>query len=75
MYKTFEQVVDEYDGYWVFMINCIGSKNHSIVGGEVAIAEKDRKAFFEKLKEAIDHDSVSIFFHVMKDVKRVGTIL
>ena len=42
MYKTMEQIMEEYDGYWVFMINCDEGDNFSISGGEVVLYNKSR---------------------------------
>ena len=35
MYKTMEQIEREYDGNWVFLINCKEDDYHGVAGGEV----------------------------------------
>ena len=37
MYKAMEQINQEYDGQWVFMINCIKGEYGVLVGGEVVL--------------------------------------
>ena len=43
MYKTMQEIENEYDGNWVFMINCREGGHSSIIGGEVIYAGKDKK--------------------------------
>ena len=40
MYKTIEQIKTEYDGFWVYLINCVKDEYHSVIGGEVAFHGK-----------------------------------
>ena len=40
MYKTMEQIEKEYDGQWVYLINCKTDELHSVVGGVVALHGK-----------------------------------
>ena len=47
MYMTIEEIELEYDGNWVFMVNCKWSKYHKIIGGEVAAASKDKEEIIE----------------------------
>ena len=37
MYKTMEQIQQEYDGLWVYLINCEYNERGSVIGGVVAI--------------------------------------
>ena len=37
MYKTMEQIRNEYDGKWVYLINCQHNDKGSVIGGVVAI--------------------------------------
>ena len=52
MYKTMEQINKEYDGQWVFMINCKKNEYHSVIGGEVVLHGADRKTVVSKMPEA-----------------------
>ncbi|MDR2168413.1 MAG: hypothetical protein LBE35_11290 [Clostridiales bacterium] len=53
MYKTMEQIEREYDGNWVFMVNCDKSRG-SLVGGEVVLHDPI-KANVLLAMEAYDH--------------------
>ena len=54
MYKPMEQIQDEYNGYWVFMINCVKDEFHSVIGGEVI---EFRKNMNEILKCMATYDN------------------
>ena len=53
MYKSMEQIHEEYDGFWVYLINCVKDEYHSIVGGEVALHGKSMN---EVLRGMANHD-------------------
>ena len=55
MYKTMEQIHTEYDGQWVFMINCVQDEYGSIAGGEVVIYSENRDNVIRKM-EAYDFE-------------------
>ena len=42
MYKSMQDIEKEYDGYWVFMINCKKGELHEVIGGEVIAFNKDK---------------------------------
>ena len=42
MYKTIESINKEFNGQWVFMINCEKDDNGTVVGGEVVIHSESR---------------------------------
>jgi hypothetical protein len=44
MYKSIEQIHIEYDGQWVFMINCKEGVYGSVAGGEVVLHNENRDA-------------------------------
>ena len=50
MYKSMEQIEQEYNGQWVFMINCTKDKYHSVVGGEVLFSDKSMNAVLRTMK-------------------------
>ena len=52
MYKTMDEINKEYDGQWVFMINCKENERHSVIGGEVVLHNKSRAAVVSKMSEA-----------------------
>ena len=55
MYKTIEQIHIEYDGQWVFMINCDKNEYGSIAGGEVMLHSENRENVIRKM-EAYDYE-------------------
>ena len=52
MYKTMEQIQKDYDGQWVFMINCAENERGSVIGGEVVLNSESRANVIRKMKEA-----------------------
>jgi len=50
MYKTMEQIHKEYDGQWVFMINCKKGQHNSIIGGEVMYHNESMNAVLRTMK-------------------------
>ena len=60
MYKTMEQINVEYDGQWVFMINCERSPQGTILGGEVVLHNENRSKVVGKMREA--YNGVSLTF-------------
>jgi len=55
MYKALSQINKEYDGQWVFIINCNEDEYGTIAGGEVALHSESRDVVFRKM-EAYDHE-------------------
>ncbi|MCL2321786.1 MAG: hypothetical protein FWC47_06740 [Oscillospiraceae bacterium] len=47
MYMTRQEIIEKYDGYWVFMINCKEGEYGETIGGEVVIHSKN-------MNEALD---------------------
>ena len=52
MYKSIAQIEKEYDGQWVFMINCQTDERQSVVGGEVAFYDKSMNTVLRHLKHS-----------------------
>ena len=50
MYKLMEQIEKEYDGQWVFMINCQKDKYNAVSGGEVVFHDKSMNAVLRIMK-------------------------
>ena len=55
MYKSITQIHNEYDGQWVFMINCDKNDYGSIAGGEVVLHSENRDVVFRKM-ETYDYE-------------------
>ena len=75
MYKTMEQVKKEYDGYWVFLVNCTQGEHHSIIGGEVALATKSRAELFEEMSKFGGAAGDTYFFYSGERLPAIGMIL
>ena len=43
MYKSMQDIEKEYDGHWVFMINCQKGELHEVIGGEVIAFNKKKE--------------------------------
>jgi hypothetical protein len=44
-----EQVWQEYDGYWVYMVNCREDEYGSAIGGEVIKYDKDKRVIYKEI--------------------------
>jgi hypothetical protein len=55
MYKSIAEINKEYDGQWVFMINCTENEYSSVNGGEVVLNSESRDVVYRKM-EAYDYE-------------------
>ena len=65
MYKAMEQIEKDYDGQWVFMINCTQKENGTLLGGEVVLNSISRAHVFRNIKDA-KTKSLTFFGYVGK---------
>jgi len=72
MYKLMEQIEKEYDGQWVFMINCIKKKNGTIIGGEVVLNSESRAKVVRNMLEADNGESLTFIGYVGNAPKGVA---
>ena len=75
MYKTIEQVHQEYDGQWVFMINCKKGKRNAIAGGEVILHSENRDAVIRSMEKYDYEPSLTYFRYAGKIPEGVSVIL
>ena len=61
MYQAIEQIHIDYDGQWIFMINCKEGPHGSIIGGEVVLHSKNRDDVFLGMEE-YDHEPSMTYF-------------
>ena len=73
MYKTMQEIEREYDGNWVFMVNCRKGEYHNIAGGEVIAADKNREPIIELWGKS--HDSEPYFRYVGALPEEIGGYL
>ena len=66
MYRTMKQIEKEYDGQWVFMINCDENQNGSIIGGEVVLHSENRSNVIRNMKAADNRKSLTFIGYVGK---------
>ena len=66
MYRTMEQIEKEYDGQWVFMINCNENPNGSIIGGEVVLNSESRSNVIRNMKAADNRVSLTFVGYIGK---------
>ena len=75
MYKTMEQIHEEYDGQWVFMINCKKNERGSLIGGEVAIHSASRDNVISNMKKANNKISQTFIGYAGKIPEGVALLL
>ena len=72
MFKTMETIEKEYDGYWVFMVNCKKGEFHEIIGGEVIAFDKDKDAVAKFWGDK--HDSKTYFRYIGSIPEGMGVL-
>jgi len=75
MYKTIEQIHQDYDGQWVFMINCKKGSRNAIAGGEVILHNENRDAVIRGMEQYDYEPSLTYFRYAGKIPKGVSVIL
>jgi hypothetical protein len=61
LYKSITQIHKEYDGQWVFIINCNEGEYGSIAGGEVVLHSPDRDVVIRGM-EKYDYEPSLTYF-------------
>ena len=75
MYKTIEQIHCDYNGQWIFMINCEEGAYGSVVGGEVVLHSENRDEVIRGM-EIFDHEpSVTYFRYAGQIPEEISVIL
>ena len=75
MYKTIEQIHRDYDGHWVFLINCKEGEHHSIAGGEVALFSERRDKVLREMSQYKHEKSDTLIFYAGKIPEGVSVLL
>ena len=75
MYKTIEQIHHEYDGKWVFLINCKEGDHHSISGGEVALSSERRDKVLREMTQYKNEKSDTLILYAGKIPAGVSVLL
>ena len=75
MYKTIEQIHKDYDGQWVFMINCKQGEYGSVAGGDVVLHSKNRDDVFSGMGEYDYEPSLTYFRYAGKIPEGTSVLL
>ena len=75
MYKTIEQVHEEYDGQWVFLINCEEGEYGSVAGGEVVLHSENRDYVIREMEKYDYEPSVTYFRYAGRIPEGISVIL
>ena len=75
MYKTIEQIHKEYDGQWVFLINCKKWEYHSTIGGEVVLSSERRDKVLREMEKYKHEKSRTLIFYAGKIPEGVSVLL
>ena len=74
MYQPIEQIHIDYDGQWIFMINCKEGQHGAIIGGEVVIHSKNRNDVFRDM-EQYDYEPSLTYFRYAGQIPEGTSVL
>ena len=72
MYKTMDEINREYDGQWVFMLNCTENERGTLLGGEVVLNSESRSKVIRNMIAADQGDSLTFIGYIGKAPKGVA---
>ena len=75
MYKTIEQIHKEFNGEWVFMINCEEGMYGSVAGGVVVLHSENRDVVVRGMENYVHEPSVTYFRYAGQIPEGVSVIL
>ena len=75
MYKTMEQIHQEYDGQWIFMINCAKGEYGTLEGGEVVLHSHSKAEVLAACDEYDHEPSLTAFQYAGKIPEEVIFVL
>ena len=64
MYKPMEQIQKDYNGRWVYMVNCEKNERGSVIGGEVVLHSESRAGIFQRMKQVNKGNSQTFIGYV-----------
>jgi hypothetical protein len=70
---TMEEIEEKYDGYWVCLTNIKEGKHYETLGGEVALASKNKEEVLDCW--AGPHEGLTYFRYFGKLPESVGAFL
>ena len=75
MYQTIEQVHKDFDGQWVFMINCQKGIRNSIAGGEVVLHSENRDVVIRGMDKYDYEPSLTYFRYAGRIPEGMSVVL
>ena len=75
MYQTIEQVHNDYDGQWVFMIGCKKGTRNSVIGGEVVLHSENRDVVIRGMENYGDEPSMTYFRYAGRIPEGMSVVL
>lgn len=74
MYKTLEQITQEYQNNWIYMINCQENEYFAVVGGEVVSHSPDREKVLSVIEEYTHETSLTLLRYIGSVPSNIGVI-
>ena len=75
MFMDITQVHTEYDGQWVFMINCTEGEYGSVAGGEVVLHNENRDVVVRGMNNYIYEPSETYFCYAGRIPEEISVLL
>jgi hypothetical protein len=75
MYKEIDEINIQYNGEWVFLINCKKDGNGTVIGGEVAIHSESRDNVIREMQKFMMEESDTYFRYAGEIPEGVRVIL
>jgi len=75
MFKAIEDIHREFDGQWVFMINCKKGQRGSVVGGEVVLHSENRDVVIRGMDKYDHEPSYTYFRYAGKIPEGISVVL
>jgi len=66
MYKAMEQIEKDYDGQWVYMVNCTKKESGRLLGGDVVLAGKTQAEIYRKKLNTTKDEGLTFIGYVGK---------
>jgi len=63
MFMSMEEIIDNYEENWVYLINCENDE-YGTIGGEVVLTAKTVSELFEGMKKYENEKSETMFFGI-----------
>ncbi|OON98992.1 MAG: hypothetical protein ATN35_02590 [Epulopiscium sp. Nele67-Bin004] len=75
MYKLMANINKEFDGQWIFMINCQKDDNGKIIGGEVVLNSESRDKVIREMAQYMHEDSETYIRYIGDIPEGISVIL